>query len=407
MSDFGGTAGHKRLDIGSHRSMTVEETLENLKPHLAAFGVTRVANVTGLDRIGIPVTLAIRPNSKSVAVSQGKGPTLGHAKASALMETVEIWHAENFDKPVYYGKLRDLRARHRMIDTQRLPDIPWNSFDEVTPTLWVEGKDLINDERLLVPYEMIHCDYTRPVQPAHGHFPASTNGLASGNSVLEAQCHALAEVIERDALSLWHVTGADQKASRRIDPATIQYDEVQELLAKVERAGLIPGFWDITTDISVATILCLIHDPTSQMGHIGLGSGTHVDGMVALRRALTEAAQTRLNYISGARDDLNLGEFESAGISGKQTFVEEMFATGEPRKSIDDVHSLTLPTLQEDLGHMRTCLQGAGIDEIACCDLTREEFGIPVVRVIVPGLEAPHDDDGYLAGPRAKAVVGQ
>ena len=74
--------------------MPPEETLARLVPHLGRMGITRVANVTGLDRVGVPVVTAVRPNARSLAVSQGKGLTLAAAKVSAIMEAAELYHAE-------------------------------------------------------------------------------------------------------------------------------------------------------------------------------------------------------------------------------------------------------------------------------------------------------------------------
>lgn len=76
------------------RLVSAEETLARVKPLFPLFGITRVANVTGLDTIGIPVVMVNRPNSRGLAVSQGKGVTLAAAKASAVMESIESWHAE-------------------------------------------------------------------------------------------------------------------------------------------------------------------------------------------------------------------------------------------------------------------------------------------------------------------------
>jgi ribosomal protein S12 methylthiotransferase accessory factor len=56
--------------------------------------ITRPGNITGLDRIGIPVAVVVRPNSRSVSVSQGKGLELPQSMASALMEACEGFHAE-------------------------------------------------------------------------------------------------------------------------------------------------------------------------------------------------------------------------------------------------------------------------------------------------------------------------
>lgn len=83
--------GHKS---GTHRTISPSETLARMKPYLAPMGITRVANVTGLDTIGIPVFMACRPNSRSLAVSQGKGLDLDAARASAVMESVEGYRAE-------------------------------------------------------------------------------------------------------------------------------------------------------------------------------------------------------------------------------------------------------------------------------------------------------------------------
>ncbi|MDD9908463.1 MAG: YcaO-like family protein [Ahrensia sp.] len=405
MTSLFDSCDEKLLASGSHRVTAVADTLARMRPMMPRFGITRIADITGLDRIGIPVALAIRPNSRSVAVSQGKGETADHARASALMETIEIWHAERFDKPVLYGKARDLRDRHQFIDLERLPLVRNGQFADDLPLLWVEGVEIASSEPLLVPYEMVHADYTRPVQPCHGVFPASTNGLASGNSLLEAVNHALAEVIERDALSVWHATAPDQQKTKRLNVETITAPSLKAMIEKVTGAGLEVAFWDITSDIGVATILCLMDDPGSHDGHIGLGSGTHPDAAVALRRALTEAAQTRLNYISGARDDLSLDEFAAEGIASKHRFVREMMSGPVGKKEVADIPSQTHELLSQDLDFMMRGLAAAGIEGAAYVDLTRPDIGIHVARVIVPGLEAPHDDASYVAGPRAQGAA--
>src|SRR5215210_7501401 len=80
---------------GTHRLIAPEATLENILPHLAANHITRCADVTGLDRLGIPVYCAIRPRGKTVQVTNGKGLRHPDAKVSALMEAIELFHAEN------------------------------------------------------------------------------------------------------------------------------------------------------------------------------------------------------------------------------------------------------------------------------------------------------------------------
>jgi ribosomal protein S12 methylthiotransferase accessory factor len=80
---------------GTHRLLAPEETVARAGRFMPVMGITRIANVTGLDRIGIPVVMVCRPNARSLAVAQGKGLDLALAKASGLMEAVEAYHAEH------------------------------------------------------------------------------------------------------------------------------------------------------------------------------------------------------------------------------------------------------------------------------------------------------------------------
>jgi ribosomal protein S12 methylthiotransferase accessory factor len=394
--------GEKQLAGGLHRICSARATLDRILPIKHEFGITRVANVTGLDRIGLPVVLATRPNSRSIAVSQGKGMSLDQAKVSAVMEALEIWHAEHFDKPLYFASYLEIAERHEVIDINRLPDIVDNRFTETQRMLWAQATDIMNGRSLLVPFEMVHADYTRPVQPGHGCFPASTNGLSSGNHVLEAICHGICEVIERDALAVWHHAAEPHRVSRRLDPASIDDAACQNALQKFEQAGLECGVWDVTSDVGIASFLCIIREIGGVSGHLGLGSGSHLDRAIALRRALTEAAQTRANYITGSRDDLLSEEYTPHGLKAKNEAVEDLFATTPPRWQFNQAPSQSNDTLKADLDWLLARLRGVGIEQVGVVDLSRAEFAIPVVRVIIPGLEAPHDDPTYLAGPRAR-----
>lgn len=395
------TTATKRLDAGTHRSRTPAETLARIDPLMAQFGITRVANVTGLDRVGIPVALAIRPNSRAIAVSQGKGRTLDAAKASALMESIEIWHAERPDLSLRQGAATDQSTEP--VDIARLPAIARHRRGPQDRHLWAPAEDLMSGRPKLVPFEMIHADYTQPGVPGGGAFPCSTNGLASGNHRLEAVCHGICEVVERDALSVWHALPEAAQQATGVDPATITDAWCLSALAQFRDAGLEARIWDVTSDTEIATFLCLVRDPDPSSPHLGLGSGTHPDRAVALSRALTEAAQTRLNYISGAREDLRDSEYETAGLAAKLDAMDYLFGVPPMQPFQHAPHGIH-PTLEADLGWLLGRLADAGIAEVAVTDLTRPEINIPVVRVVIPGLEAPHDDDSYVPGPRAGGV---
>lgn len=390
---------------GSQRICPAEETLSRILPHKDAFGITRLANVTGLDKVGLPVVIAIRPNARSIAVSQGKGMTLAHAKASALMESIEIWHAEHLDLPVYYASIADLEARHRFVDLARLPQTPQPPLPRTVRQHWVTAHDILSGQDRLVPFEMVHADYTHPISAEAGCYPASTNGLASGNHVTEAVCHGICEVIERDALALWHAAPFAVRAQGRVDPASVVEEGLSRALQQFEQAGLRCAIWDVTSDTAVPTFVAVVRDPSAQEDHVGLGSGTHPDPGIALHRALNEAAQTRLNYISGARDDLFHAEYSAEGRAAKAADYAELLAAPQTPRAFGHTAGADHSDLRSDLEWLKTRLKQVGVQEICVVDLAQAPFQIPVVRVIIPGLEAPHDDAAYVPGPRAQAAA--
>ena len=106
----------RKFEQGSARIVPASVTLERLRPLLPVMGITRVANITGLDRIGIPVVAVMRPNGRSYAVSQGKGLSLDRAKASGVMESIENWHAEEASLPLRLGRFWELRRSAALSD---------------------------------------------------------------------------------------------------------------------------------------------------------------------------------------------------------------------------------------------------------------------------------------------------
>src|SRR5262249_17498885 len=183
---------------GTHRVAAPAATLARVRPHMSRMGITRLGNITGLDRIEIPVAIAVRPNSLSVSVSQGKGLDQPQAMASALMEAVEGFHAEEIG-PCREAAYRDLAARETVVDPETLCPAT-RPFDAAAPISWIEGYDLIRHEPCWVPAEIVHTDYTGEPD---GFFLAGSNGLASGNHLVEAINAALYELVERDAVALW------------------------------------------------------------------------------------------------------------------------------------------------------------------------------------------------------------
>jgi ribosomal protein S12 methylthiotransferase accessory factor len=241
---------------------------------MPVMGITRIADVTGLDVIGIPVVMVFRPNSRSIAVSQGKGQDLMAARASGLMESIETYHAEHIALPLLLASYEELRLTHNLVDISALPVVSGSAWDPNATFLWIEGHDLLNDESVWVPYEIVHTNYTLPRPPHSGVFAASSNGLASGNHLLEAISHGITEVVERDATTLWHHLSTEEKAETRIDLDTIDDPGCRELLEKFQRADIGVAVWETTTDIGLSSYYCMIMQRQDE-AQAAVGAGCH------------------------------------------------------------------------------------------------------------------------------------
>jgi YcaO-like protein with predicted kinase domain len=397
----------KVLRQGTHRSQSLDYTLDHALRLAPVMGITRVANVTGLDTVGIPVVMVCRPNSRSVAVSQGKGIDLASARASGLMEAAELYHAETITLPLRLATYEELRYQHNVVEIDELARGSVSHFHPNLRILWCEGRDLFNEENVFVPYEMVHTNYTTPLPDGHGCFTATSNGLASGNNAIEAISHGICEVVERDATALWNLRDEAKSDKNRLELATVDDAICQGVLGKLERAGLSVAAWDITSDVRIATFACfIVPREDSTMWHLAAaaGYGCHPAREVALLRALTEAAQSRLTVISGLRDDFGVGAYEQLLNRDVVSAVRNRISASAPTRRFSDVPTWDADTLEEDVERELECIRRAGIRRVVVVNLTKPEFGLPVVRVIVPGLEQ-FLGPGYPPGGRGQAVI--
>ncbi len=379
--------GIKSYRRGTHRLVDPSVTLRRLRPLMPVFGITRVADLTRLDRVGIPVAQAIRPNSRSLAVSQGKGLDLPSAQVSALMESIETFHGENIDVPMRYGSFEDLCRREATADVASMAHAE-DGFDPDERTFWLRAENLLTSEPLLAPVEAFHCDFTLPALPGSGMFQCDTNGLASGNTPSEALIHGLCEVIERDAETLWNLRQKRDQSARAIDLEQGLSPDCQWLVDQFHAASLELCVWDLTTDIGLPVFQCLLLAPDRDGVDPEFGFGCHPSRDVALARALTEAAQVRLTMIAGSRDDLLTSDYDRANREDRQQAARGLARQAlQATRSFSESVNFENETLDEDLDLILDRLSTAGFMEVLSLDLTRPEFRIPVMRCVVPGLE--------------------
>lgn len=374
-----------------HRTVAPEETLKRLGGIKDAVGITRVADLTELDRIGIPVFQAVRPLGKLFTVSQGKGTTAAAARASAMMEATEIWHAENLVLDAQIAR------RSEIMDQAHLdPGLLCRkdaSVDNKDVTMeWAAGQDLISGVTTMVPRDFANLDFTRRAKPSW--LKRSTNGLAGGNTFGEALASALAEVIERACRSEFERLDPQSRSMRRLAPKLLAQDspDLENLIVMIEEAGLELDLFDLTNGLGVTTIKATIYEAagTQPEHRPSQGHGAHLDPVTAVCRAITEAAQTRMTYISGNRDDLDPVHYESWNVLNTMLALERQtdLATSERALDLSD-KSTTFP--EGDVEVMLGRIAAAKAGPVVSLDLTHSDLDLPVAKILAPRLSLRPD----------------
>ncbi|MFI8944134.1 YcaO-like family protein [Streptomyces syringium] len=286
---------------GTVRARTPGQTWQALEPELERLGITRVARLTGLDCIGIPVWTAIRPSSRTLVASQGKGATDELAKISAVLEGAELWHAEQPMTAAVHGSHHGLGVPYPM---DALPVKVGHEDLRHLDLAWTEGTGLISGQSVLVPADLARWRSPCGDVPLLDVFHVTTNGLACGNTLGEATLHALFEVIERDVLHRDYTCGGRQRTL--VDPRSVEDRYCRDLIERLLDAGM--ALEIALVDSAYEIPVCAAYIWSEDYPVAFAGAGCHRDPHIALSRALTEAAQSRLTGIAGTRDNLESRE---------------------------------------------------------------------------------------------------
>jgi ribosomal protein S12 methylthiotransferase accessory factor len=361
---------------GTLRAASLAATWRRFAPAMRTAGVTRIAELTGLDTLGVPVFAAIRPMARSLSTQQGKGTTALAAKVSALMESLETWSAEHVALPAVRASAKALGDR--AVDVRQLAR-PRKRLDRDQRWSWVEGWDLGADRAVLVPLQAVTLDTTFRAPPV---FDISSNGLASGNHAVEAIVHGLCEVIERDAEAAWRRAGGD----RRLVLDSIGDPACRALIERITAGGARVYVWDVGEGRAAIPVIgaAIMEDPNEPAWRtLGFyqGFGAHWRPEVAIARALTEAAQTRITYIAGARDDFF--PFDYARATDPELLQElwqRFSAPCDEPVLFDDLPARAPRSLGDALVQLVETQR-----QVIAVDLTHPALGVPVVKVLVPG----------------------
>ena len=189
----------------------------------------------------------------------------------------------------------------------------------------------------------------------------TSNGLASGNTLEEAKLHALLEIIERDGCYTTFITN---KKIFSLPPDTT--DELGKIIATYHNKGLKPGFIDLTTDFGVPTYRAYLR---LSDGNILTGSGAHLNGRIALNRAICELGAKCIGAIN-----------QGISLAGQNQQIQE--------RGFSDIPNLSTGNVNADLYLMEKLFE-LNDYPVIYADLTRKDINIPVVRAIVPEVDSP------------------
>ena len=404
---------------GTSRVIPVENTLSHILEISKKIGLTRIADITYMDKLYIPNYSCVLPGTEDyIWVYSGKGPTKKHAKVSAIMESIERYSSlpTNYSRKFISGTFNKLKQSYNILHPEELVEPLTFDFQNDMLMDYVEGYDIINKETILVPAALALFRYT-PNPPSINPFAFHhTNGLASGNVVEEAVCHALCEVIERDAISLaqlrasaipFHILSKIQHNLRTqgyhinliskeqfIDDNSLypdvkicedDFQPVTNLIKKFKKFNIRLIIKDITTDIKIPTFnVACVEWISHDYGYLAEGHGTHPDKRIALLRAITEVSQTRAANIQGARDDLRKIKYNHNNTDDKNSW---QFMSSQKTINFSDIITYQNEDILDDIKLIIKFFKKVGLNKAIIVNLTNPKIKIPVVRAIVPGLE--------------------
>ena len=377
----------------SARTTPLSVTRRHARALARALGISRVTDITRLDTVGIPVFASIRPDAQpgSLCVNAGKGLRMDEARVGAYMEAIEFAFAE-FNRAgltvvhrpageVYEGPARP----DSILDfcPHMGTEIP---LDDPLPC--VDAEDILTGERFAVPAELVFLPFTAS-DDVPRYFGANSNGLASGNSVLEATVHGLAEVIERDVCSFYHM----DDDSALVDPGTFPAS-LSRVLGGIRSAGLSLYVRAVLNAFGLPffTATVVDHhriDPIFVNG----GQGCHPSPAIAVTRAVTEALQSRLSFIHGGRDDLTdtYRRYERWSAARREKQARTIIARAARTEPTIRFADVTAPpparSLHGLLQQMVDAVLRVHRTRVLRVTYTPPELPLQVVRVLVPGLE--------------------
>jgi YcaO-like protein with predicted kinase domain len=366
------------------------------KELLEQFGISRVADLTGLDNVGLPTHTCVRALSEAVSIHAGKGLEHSYSRAGALLEAIEFEVAEHPTGPFRIAPAIAIPEEERLPLEDCFPTRS-TVLNELTPVAWEETTNIQNGATKLIPSDLIWLVTRIKNQPLM-HFQMGSNGIASGGSVEDAILSGLYECLERDAWTLNQFL-LDSGFVLSRSPLIGVPARIETCIRKIEGANLRLHLFDITNDYKVPVFSAIILDLSGHCAGSFCGYGCHLNAEIAAIRAITEAAQARCCYISGARDDLFRRQFLIMKRMDQHK-LNDLFNDLPVGSPLSDYRVLDFPDVRTELRYLLKLIRQFGVSEVFVKELgSCLEGAVQVVRVFSPQCE-PFRFDWWQPGLR-------
>jgi ribosomal protein S12 methylthiotransferase accessory factor len=402
---------------GGHRVVSPEVTLERYGHHVSPLtgAVTMLERVTSAGDGTMHVYLAGRNLARRHRtlehlrgdlrnMSSGKGVTDAQARASGLCEGLERYCGVfRGDEPRRRARLRDLGSqathpnacalyserqyRERAIGNAKkghynyIP-VPFEPDREID---WTPVWSLMREETHYLPTAF--CYFSYPHGEGEPFHVGDSNGNAAGNTLEEAILQGFLELVERDSVALWWYNRVRRPAVNLDGFADPYPGQLRDVLR-----GLGRELWaiDLTSDMGIPVFASICRKTEGPEEEIILGFGAHLDPHLALIRALTEmnqmlAAQLISQPPPGQARDGEGDETEEWLRTATVANQPYLLPSGEPPRAATAFPRLWSDDLAEDVRICQRIVEKRGL-EMLVLDQTRAEIGLPVAKVIVPGL---------------------
>jgi bacteriocin biosynthesis cyclodehydratase domain-containing protein len=257
-------------------------------------------------------------------------------------------------------------------------------FDPTKPIGWTHAVSMSHAKSRLAP--AAHCYFGNKQDVGRQFMRADTNGCAGGSSIRDAQSRALLELIERDAAAIWWYNRVSRPL---VDLESFANPMFKDFSSWANRVGRTLRVLDITTDLAIPAYVAIsARYPLGEC--VAFGFGCHPDACRGIGHALAEMYQMCALFEAAFEDERFIG-FEDAKRRALAHWLREAtldmqhFMEPVGSRNASDYDPVPLAGSQDVLDQVLRSLQAHGLESY-CLELTRRDIGLPVVRVLVPGL---------------------